>query len=91
MHSLTYAYRANASGYLCGRAIWQAAFEKFPNFALLNEALIQDSVKYVNQINELTDKLALPWIKHPVYGGDIFMPDADSMLTNSFSSCYVAK
>jgi tagatose 1,6-diphosphate aldolase len=91
MHSLTYAYRANASGYLCGRAIWQAAFEKFPNFALLNEVLIQDSVKYVNQINELTDKLALPWIKHPAYGGDIFMPDADSMLTNSFSSFYVAK
>jgi hypothetical protein len=53
--------------------------------------LIQDSVKYVNKINELTDKLALPWIKHPVYGGDIFMPDADSMLTNSFSSFYVAK
>jgi tagatose 1,6-diphosphate aldolase len=91
MHSLTYAYRANASGYLCGRAIWQAAFEKFPNFALLNELLIQDSVRYVNQINELTDKLALPWIKHPAYGGDIFMPDPDSMLTNSFSSFYVAK
>ena len=91
MHSLTYAYRANASGYLCGRAIWQAAFEKFPNFALLNEVLIQDSVKYVNKINELTDKLALPWIKHPAYGGDIFMPNADSMLTNSFSSFYVAE
>lgn len=91
MRSLTYAYRANASGYLCGRAIWQAAFEQFPNFMLLNKSLVHESVKYVNQINELTDKLALPWIEHPAYSGDIFTKDTDSMLSNSFSSFYVCK
>jgi len=58
---------------------------------VLNKVLMQDSVKYVNQINELTDKLALPWIEHPAYGGEIFMQGAESMLNNSFSSFYVSQ
>ena len=89
MRSLTYAFRANASGYLCGRAIWQAAFEQFPNFMMLNQSLIHDSVKFINQINELTDQLALPWIKHPAYSGDIFTQVTDPMPSHLFSSSYV--
>ena len=62
--SLEYAYRAGASGYLCGRAIWHGAFERFPDFEAMNQALARDSVPYVAAINQLTDRLATPWQQH---------------------------
>ncbi|MEI8400906.1 MAG: tagatose 1,6-diphosphate aldolase [Alcaligenaceae bacterium] len=61
MQSLTYAYRAGASGYLCGRAIWHAAFERFPNIAAFEQDLKTESCRYVQELNALTDRLATPW------------------------------
>ena len=61
MQSLTYAYRAGASGYLCGRAIWHAAFERFPNIAAFEQELKTESCRYVQELNALTDRLATPW------------------------------
>ena len=49
--SLTYACRAGASGYLCGRAIWQGAFEHFPDMAAMQRALQAKAVPYVEQLN----------------------------------------
>ncbi len=62
--SLEYAYRAGASGYLCGRAIWHGAFEHFPDLVAMNQALANGSVPYVTAINQLTDQLATPWQRH---------------------------
>jgi tagatose 1,6-diphosphate aldolase len=66
-NSLVYAYRAGASGYLCGRAIWQSAFECFPDFEAMDRGLATDSVRFVHAINELTDRLATPWTRHAAY------------------------
>ena len=71
--SLTYAYRAGASGYLCGRAIWQPAFEHFPDLAAMEQALGTDSVRYAQTINTLTDRLATPWHAHPTWRGEVMM------------------
>lgn len=71
--SLTYAYRAGASGYLCGRAIWQPAFEHFPDMAAMDRALASDSVRYAEAINALTDRLALPWNGHPAWKDGVAM------------------
>ncbi len=71
--SLTYAYRAGASGYLCGRAIWQSAFEHFPDRAALERELESVSARYVQQINALTDRLATPWHRHPAWQGGVAM------------------
>lgn len=71
--SLTYAYRAGASGYLCGRAIWQNAFEHFPDIAAMDRALATDSVRYAQSINALTDRLAAPWHAHPAWQGGVAM------------------
>jgi len=71
--SLTYACRAGASGYLCGRAIWQSAFEHFPDMAALERALVSVSVPYVRELNELTDRLATPWMRHAAFGGAVNM------------------
>lgn len=66
--TLTYAYRAGASGYLCGRAIWQSAFEHFPYFSRMESVLAQTSAPYVDRLNRLTDDLASPWNTHPCWG-----------------------
>ena len=74
--SLTYAYRAGASGYLCGRAIWHAAFERFPDIAAMEAVLAQSSVRYVQVINDLTDRMATPWQKHPAWQGSVTLAGA---------------
>ena len=71
--SLTYAYRAGASGYLCGRAIWQNAFEKFPDHAAMAQELATSSTAFVQGINALTDRLATPWTQHPAWQGAVRM------------------
>jgi tagatose 1,6-diphosphate aldolase len=67
--SLTYAYRAGASGYLCGRAIWHDAFTRFPDLAAMERELAGGSVRYVGALNELTDRQATPWDRHPCWQG----------------------
>ena len=71
--SLTYAFRAGASGYLCGRAIWQGAFERFPDLREMERVLSTESVRYVQSINALADKLAVPWTSHRAWGGEAGM------------------
>lgn len=58
---LTYAYRAGASGYLAGRAIWAKAFERFPDMEAFEGELHREAVPYMQELNELTDKMARPW------------------------------
>jgi len=71
LRSLTYAYRAGASGYLCGRAIWWEAFKRFPDFAAMEQAVIADAVPYMDRINAVTDLMARPWTEHPGWGGAV--------------------
>jgi tagatose 1,6-diphosphate aldolase len=66
---LVYGYRAGASGYLCGRAIWFDAFRHFPDFAEVERRVASDSVPYLERINALTDRLATPWHRHAGWGG----------------------
>lgn len=76
---LTHAYRAGASGYLAGRAIWLKAFGAFPDWAVMRKGLETEARDYMRVLNDLTDKSALPWTKHRVYGAagpHIEPPDA---------------
>lgn len=66
-HILTYAYRAGASGYLAGRAIWWAAAQMFPDLGSMDQALKADAIAYMRDINRLTDDLATPWQSHPAF------------------------
>ena len=61
---LRHAYRAGASGYLCGRAIWWRAFRHFPDLAAMSAELGRDAVAYMDDINALTAAEALPWRRH---------------------------
>jgi tagatose 1,6-diphosphate aldolase len=61
---LTHAYAAGASGYLAGRAIWQAAFQKFPDWDSIRSELRSTGVPYMRDLNALTDAEAQPWHRH---------------------------
>jgi len=61
---LTHAYKAGASGYLAGRAIWWKAFQNFPDINAIRADLKGDAIAYMRQLNALTDELATPWFSH---------------------------
>ena len=65
---LTHAYRAGASGYLAGRAIWLKAFQQFPDWTAIRAELRRDAVDYMNDLNALTDATARSWYEHACYG-----------------------
>ncbi|MGB8327330.1 MAG: tagatose 1,6-diphosphate aldolase [Steroidobacteraceae bacterium] len=65
---LTHAYRAGASGYLAGRAIWLRAFEHFPDWNAMRAGLRGEAVAYMNELNTLTERAARAWHAHPCYG-----------------------
>jgi tagatose 1,6-diphosphate aldolase len=73
---LTHAYRAGASGYLAGRAIWLKAFEAFPDWSAMRAGLSGEGRDYMRGLNALTDAEARPWTAHPRYGptGPIVAP-----------------
>ncbi|PSM17937.1 tagatose 1,6-diphosphate aldolase [Nitratireductor sp. StC3] len=82
---LTHAFRAGASGYLAGRAIWLEAFSHFPDWGRMRGALETDAAAYMRSLNALTDAEAKPWTLHPAYGaaGARFCP-ADSSFRNGY-------
>ena len=71
---LQYAYRAGASGFLAGRAIWWESFvQNFPDIAQMQKALEHDGVKYMREINALSTQHANPWTTHPLHGSGVQM------------------
>ncbi len=74
---LTHAYRAGASGYLAGRAIWLDAFSHFPDWQAMRRELENESVNYMKDLNRLTDAEAQPWHAHALFdgAGEALMPD----------------
>jgi tagatose 1,6-diphosphate aldolase len=67
---LEHAYRAGASGYLAGRAIWWDAFQSFPDMDAMRSGLASEGLAYMADLNALTDAEATPWTAHPSFGGD---------------------
>jgi tagatose 1,6-diphosphate aldolase len=65
---LTHAYRAGASGYLAGRAIWLKAFQHFPDWSAIEAGLRGEALDYMRSLNALTAAEAMPWHQHPCYG-----------------------
>lgn len=82
---LTHAYRAGASGYLAGRAIWLKAFERFPDWDAIRQGLRGEAVEYMRSLNELTDHTAQPWQAHRGFGpGGARVLPADATLRHVY-------
>ena len=67
---LTYAFRAGASGYLAGRAIWWEAFHRhWPDLTAFRRGLRLEAAPYMHAINALLTEHGTPWMKRPAFGG----------------------
>ena len=75
---LHHAYAAGASGYLAGRAIWSEPFKAFPDWDAIRSGLRGQSVPYMQKLNALTDRAAVPWTAHPKFGGQAGVPHPDA-------------
>jgi tagatose 1,6-diphosphate aldolase len=83
---LHYAYAAGASGYLAGRAIWLDAFQHFPDWDGIRDALRSEAVPYMRVLNALTDAAARPWHTHPCYGpGGARVEPADASFRHAYA------
>ncbi len=73
---LEHAFRAGASGFLAGRAIWLDAFENYPDWAEIENGLKSEAITYLSDIAGLADREATSWNAHPAYGegGTCFRP-----------------
>lgn len=65
---LAHAFRAGASGYLAGRAIWAEPFRLYPDRAAMRAALLGEAAAYMRDLNALAAAHARPWTAHPCYG-----------------------
>ncbi len=76
---LIYAFRAGASGFLAGRAIWWDALSNYPDIDATRAALRAESGPYMASISALADAHALPWTEHRAWAPDgpsLASPDA---------------
>ena len=73
---LRYAYRAGASGYLAGRAIWWQAAQQFPNLEKMESELQREGLEYVKKISQLTDEQATAWHQHSNFQNGITLQGA---------------
>lgn len=81
---LKHAYRAGASGYLAGRAIWAEPFKAFPDWDAISAGLRQTSLPYMEKINALTDAEALPWTDHPRFAPGPRIAHADASFRHHY-------
>jgi len=83
---LDHAFKAGASGFLAGRAIWLDAFNHYPDWAAIEHNLRSESSRYLADISALADGAANSWSEHSCYGetGAAFAP-ADASFRHSYS------
>lgn len=58
---LGYAFRAGASGYLGGRALWASQAEKYPDLDAIAGLIETEMVPVAKQLDQLAQKFARPW------------------------------
>lgn len=81
---LTHAYRAGASGYLAGRAIWLDAFGHYPDWEKFKQNLLSESVPYMEQLNRLTESAATPWYENPLFSSPPTLEPGDGTFRNHY-------
>ena len=65
---LTYAFRAGASGYLAGRAIWWPAFrDRYPDMDAFRAQVRSEGLPYVAKVQDALRRYGTPWTKKPAF------------------------
>lgn len=66
---LTYAFRAGASGYLAGRAIWWNSAQHFPDLEAVRRELRGEGIAFVRTIQANLQEHGRPWHAKPAFNG----------------------
>ena len=84
---LKHAFKAGASGFLAGRAIWLDEFAAYPDWNQVRKDLATASVNYMSDISDLADAEAQDWSRHRCFGaqGAKFSP-ADASFRLNYDS-----
>src|SRR3954462_11662673 len=65
---LAHAFRAGASGYLAGRAIWWPAFrDRYPDMDAFRAQVRSEGLPYVARVQDALRKYGTPWTKRPAF------------------------
>jgi tagatose 1,6-diphosphate aldolase len=83
---LTFAFRAGASGYLAGRAIWWPAFrDRYPDMDAFRAQVRSEGLPYVMRVQEALRKYGTPWMKRPLFADGIALKDAGPSFYRDYS------
>ncbi len=82
--NLELAFRAGASGFLAGRAVWLDALDSYPNLHEIERRLRKHSLPYLRQISAMADA-ATPWTMHPRYAGKVQLQAASEHWYKEYS------
>ena len=74
---LTFAFRAGASGYLAGRAIWWPAFrDRYPDMDAFRAQVRSEGLPYVADVQEALRRYGTPWMKKPAFADGVRLLEA---------------
>ena len=83
---LSHAFKAGASGFLAGRAIWLDAFNHYPDWDRIERELKGDAATYLSEISALADREAKDWRAHECYGNSgAALTPADSGFRHAYA------
>lgn len=83
---LSHAFKAGASGFLAGRAIWLDAFNHYPDWPAIRRDLEGASRDYLMEIGAMAGREAMPWHQHACYGeGGARFPFPDENFRHTYS------
>ncbi|RZI78123.1 MAG: tagatose 1,6-diphosphate aldolase [Variovorax sp.] len=74
---VAHAFRAGASGYLAGRAIWWPVFEStFPDWDAMREGIAREGIPYALKLQALLEQTGQPWTACRAFAEGITLADA---------------
>jgi tagatose 1,6-diphosphate aldolase len=89
---LEHAFKAGASGFLAGRAIWLEAFQSYPDWQKIQSELESDARDYLQSISILADQKASNWQKHLCFNSsEAGLTPADSSFRHLYQGMELAK
>jgi tagatose 1,6-diphosphate aldolase len=74
---VAHAFRAGASGYLAGRAIWWPVFEaSFPDWDAMRAGILREGIPYAQKLQALLDRTGQPWTACRAFADGVTLADA---------------
>jgi|TARA_R110000744_G_scaffold81965_3_gene161031 tagatose 1,6-diphosphate aldolase len=68
---MTHAYAAGSCGYLAGRTYWLDTLAHYPDWSAMQADIHQNVSYYIQELNDITDKMATPWSSHSCYSAPL--------------------